>query len=224
MSRRASLQYPQPQQLSNQLLLQPPRLTTLSTMARTQRLGSQPTLLYSNNPHLMKSEKGVAGTSSLAQKTNESEKMPQHLGDHEPEHIPRQQRRSQPSIFATEMHPQLIAAKSGPLGHSQPMLYCYAAEANKGSYEHIHSLKTPPLIQRAHNSSNSSSKTGSPSTGRKLPRPPPERRVLRRSPQSDLFPRFQQHRQQLEASPITQFPNELIQTKLEPSEFLYKGI
>jgi hypothetical protein len=90
-----------------------------------------------------------------------------------------------------------------------------------GSYEHLQALRTPPLIQRTHNSSNSSSKHGSPSMGRKLPRPPSERRILRRSPQSDLFPRFQQHRQQLETGVITQFPNELIQTKLEPSESFF---
>jgi hypothetical protein len=122
-------------------------------------------------------------------------------------------------IFAAEMHPHLMAAKSGPLGHSQPMLYF---DYVSGSTEFIHQLRTPPLIQRTQNS-NSSSKTNSPGTGRKLPRlPPPERRILRRSPQSDLFPRFQQHRHQLESGSTTQlqFPNELIQTKLETSKSL----
>jgi hypothetical protein len=214
MSRRASLQptsllsanqSPQP---APGLLLQPPRLTTLST-SRTQRLGSQPTLLYSTGTQLLKPGGGTP-VSML-------EKMPVQLEDgSNQEHIPRQQRRSQPSIFSAEMHPHLIAAKSGHLGHSQPML-CFNNKVN-GSSEFLYPLRTPPLIQRAHNHSGSSSKTSSPSTGRKLPRiPPPERRILRRSPQSDLFPRFQQHRHQLESGSASQiaFPNELIQTKLE---------
>lgn len=221
MSRRASLQPTSIHQLNtNQgqqqppgLLLQPPRLTTLST-SRTQRLGSQPTLLYSGGSGLLKPGDGTAPVAGLLK----GDKMPVQLEDgSNQEHIPRRQRRSQPSIFSAEMHPHLIAAKSGPLGHSQPML-CFDSNVN-GSSELLYTLRTPPLIQRAHNNSNSSSKANSPGTGRKLPRiPPPECRVLRRSPQSDLFPRFQQHRHQLESGSISQipFPNELIQTKLEP--------
>lgn len=199
MSRRASLQYPQ----SQLLLQQPSRLSALNTMTCNQRLGSQPALFY--HPNM----KSINGGGSFVPINFKDEPMPQHITDSQPEHhhmAYRQQRRSQPSIFAVnmDMHPQLISAKSGPLAHSQPTLY----------YEHLYALRTPPLIQRTQNS-NSSSKTGSPSIIRRLPRPPPERRVLRRSPQSDLFPRFQQHRQQIEA---VQFPNEILQTKLEASK------
>ncbi|KAI6175265.1 hypothetical protein M3Y97_00669500 [Aphelenchoides bicaudatus] len=199
----------------------PPRVATLIS-SRTQRLGSQPTLLYSSTSgqtQFLKPQQAVGGTPASSNLLK-GEKMPMQLEDSSvpnQEHIPRQQRRSQPSIFSTEMHPQLIAAKSGPLGHSQPMLY-YEHNVN-GSSELLCPLRTSPLVHRAHNGSNSSSKANSPSTGRKLPRiPPPERRILRRSPQSDLFPRFQQHRHQLESGSTSQipFPNELIQTKFEP--------
>lgn len=146
---------------------------------------------------------------------------PSHLGD-SPNYIPRQQRRSQPSIFAGEMHPHLAAIKAESLGHSQPVLH---VDYNINRYtEFPYYMKTPSLVQMAHNNSNSSSNTNSPSTGRKLPRiPPPERRILRRSPQSDLFPRFQQHRHQLDSGSTSQipFPNELVQPKFEPSKYFH---
>jgi hypothetical protein len=179
--------------------------------SRAQRLGSQPTLFHSSGQFLKPTAAAMVGGTPFAA----DEKMPSDYVSS------RQQRRSQPSILV-DMQAHLIAKTEPTFRHSQPMLYCPGGPNEFA----LHALRTPPplFIQRAHGSG-SSSKTSSPGTGRKLPRPPPpERRILRRSPQSDLFPRFQQHRHQLESGSVNQLhtalPNEALPIRNENGECL----